>query len=139
MPGLYDRLMDEIEDDNDKPAGLTPLEIAELPEPHRTVMFFLLRDKAAASRGVTLDVLEDKLSDIDDMAGVLYDLTKHSWLIMLGEPPAEKYKVNLRRKHGSKTSGIWSALTDHLMEIDDDERSQGTQNTSGSIAPRPDW
>jgi hypothetical protein len=54
MSGLYDRLMDQLgDDDNGQPAGLTPLDIADLPEQQRQVMFALLRDSRASAGWAT--------------------------------------------------------------------------------------
>ena len=117
MPGLYDRLQSQLGDEDDKPAGLTPLDIAGLPEGQRRVMFALLRDADASSEGITQDVLQAKLGDLEELSGILADLTKQSWLIALGEPPDIRYKVNLRRKRGSKiASNLWASLSDRLTE-----------------------
>ncbi|MBN1200967.1 MAG: hypothetical protein JXJ20_03835 [Anaerolineae bacterium] len=121
MPGLYDRLMDQIgdndDDANDKPTGgLTPLDIAALPGDQRKVMMLLLREPG--SDGLTLDVLRQKLPDVKDLPDILAELADKDWLIVKGRPPNASYKVNLRRKRGSKlVSGIWSSLSDRL---DDD-------------------
>jgi hypothetical protein len=105
--------MDQLGDEDDKPTGLTPLDIAGLPDDQRKVMFGLLRDPVAAADGLTLEALEAKYGDLEDLSGVLDDLTRQSWLIALGEPP--RYKVNLRRKRGSKyASNLWSSLSDRL-------------------------
>ena len=53
MSSLYDRLTDKIGDE--KTEGITPLDIADLPEPLKQVMFSLLRDPHSNSEGVLLD------------------------------------------------------------------------------------
>jgi hypothetical protein len=117
MPGLYDRLRSQLDDDDDKSAGLTPLDIAGLPEDQRRVMFALLRDADASSDGITEDALQDKLSDLEGLPDVLAELIKQSWLIELGEPPNVRYKVNLRHKRGSKfATNLWASLSDRLTE-----------------------
>ncbi len=128
MSGLYDRLMDQLGDDDDgQPAGLTPLDIADLPEQQRQVMFALLRDSRASAGGVTLDMLQEKLSEIEDLDSVLNDLTQNNWLIRQGEAATVRYRVNLRRKRGSSLGGnIWSSLSSRLADEDkSQDRDQG--------------
>jgi hypothetical protein len=120
MSGLYDRLSDQLDDDdNGQPAGLTPLDIAELPDQQRQVMFALLRDSRAAAGGVTREALYERFGDFDDLDGVLNELTQNSWLIRQGEAATIRYKVNLRRKRGSTLGGgIWSTLSSRLTDED---------------------
>jgi hypothetical protein len=128
MSGLYDRLMDQLgDDDSDQPAGLTPLDIADLPEPQRQVMFALLRDSRASASGVTLDVLRAKFSEFEDLDSILDELTQNNWLIRQGEAATIRYKVNLRRKRGSTLSGnIWSSLSSRLADEEkSSDRDQG--------------
>ena len=120
--------MDQLGDDeNGQPAGLTPLDIADLPEQQRQVMFALLRDSRASAGGVTLDMLQEKLSEIEDLDSVLNDLTQNNWLIRQGEAATVRYKVNLRRKRGSSLGGnIWSSLSSRLADEDkSQDRDQG--------------
>lgn len=141
MAGLYDRLMDQIDDDDDdkKAPGLTPLDIAELPEPQRQVMFALLRDTTASMGGVSLETLQEKLDDVDDLPDILADLSKNSWLICLGELPNTRYKVNLRRKRSSTLgNSLWASLTDRLADDSSpDEKNQG-KGQSG-LPALSDW
>jgi hypothetical protein len=137
MSGLYDRLMDQLGDeDNDQPAGLTPLDIAELPDHQRQVMFALLRDSRASSGGVTLEALHERFGDFQDLDGVLNELTQNNWLIRQGEAATVRYKVNLRRKRGSTLGGnFWSSLSSRLADEDDSsDRDEG----KGKPAPS-DW
>jgi hypothetical protein len=128
MSGLYDRLIDQLDDeDNGQPAGLTPLDIAELPDQQRQVMFALLRDSRASSGGVTREALYERFGDFDDLDGVLNELTQNNWLIRQGEAAIVRYKVNLRRKRGSTLGGgIWSTLSSRLTDEDkSSDRDQG--------------
>ena len=94
MSGLYDRLNDQLgKDDDNQPAGLTPLDIADLPDGQRQVMFALLRDSRSSGDGVSADVLREKLPQVEGLAAVLDELTRNSWLIRLGEAPNVRYKV----------------------------------------------
>jgi hypothetical protein len=159
--GLYDRLFDQLDDDdNDQnddngdeqatSSGVTPLEIAGLPGPQRKVMFWMLRDAKASSEGVNVERLRANLEDdVEDLPTVLAELTKESWLILMGEPPNVRYKVNLRRKRGSSLdANVWASLTDRLLaDEDDDDGSEddppgdpdqnGEQDTSAK--PWLDW
>ena len=140
MSGLYDRLMDHLDDDdNDQPAGLTPLDIANLPESQRQLMFALLRDSRASATGVTLDALHEKFSDTEDLDAILDDLTQNNWLIRQGEAATIRYKVNLRRKRGSTLGGgIWSTLSSRLA--DEDKSSDHDQEKNKPDMPAlSDW
>jgi hypothetical protein len=123
MSGLYDRLLNQIGDENDKPAGLSPLDIADLPNDQRQVMLWLLRNSAAPTNGVPHAALRDQFEDLKDLKSVLDDLTTNSWLIRLGEPPNDRFKVNLRRKRGS--SSLWTSLSNRLADEDSDDQTTG--------------
>jgi hypothetical protein len=143
MSGLYDRLIDELgDDDNGQPAGLTPLDIADLPDPQRQVMFALLRDSRSSSGGVTREALHERFSDFDDLDGVLNELTQNNWLIRQGEAATVRYKVNLRRKRGSTLDGgLWSTLSSRLT--DEDKSDKSSDRDQGKDKPGPpvasDW
>jgi hypothetical protein len=126
MSGLYDRLRAQIGgDDDDRPSGLTPLDIADLPMPQRQVMLILLRDPWASTEGITLKALQERIEDAEALADILADLTKNGWLVQYGEPPGVRYKVNLRRKRGGSLEGnLWASLADHLAD-DIDEPVEG--------------
>ena len=116
MPGLFDRLKAELGDE--EPSGITPLEIADLPDNERRIMLWLLRDRTAASVGVTAEVLQTSMDDApQDCKGVLQALAKDGWLISMGESPSILYKVNLRRKRGSNFGfGLWTILADRISQ-----------------------
>ncbi len=126
MPGLYDRLQDQLGDDDDQPTGLTPLDLLDLPEDQRRVMTLVLRDPQAGTGGVPLHTLQEKLSDLDTLAETLDGLVENNWLIVLGDPPNLHYKVNLRRKQVSKAgTDLWASLMDRLSDESPDSTSQG--------------
>jgi hypothetical protein len=142
MPGLYDRLTNQIDDnDEDKPVGLSTLDIADLPEDQRRVMFLLMRDpKGSSSAGMALDELKKKLSDMETLPDVLSDLTKNGWLIRMGDPPKEHYRANLRRKRASKLgASLWASLSDHIAEEDDQPDDKGTDTGKPGIPALSDW
>jgi|SRR5215210_7430280 hypothetical protein len=114
MPGLFDRLKAELGDD--EPAGVTPLEIADLPDNQRRILLWLLRDRTAASEGVTAAVVQARLDEApENCDSILRELAKGGWVIVMGEAPQVRYKVNLRRKRGSNMGfGLWSIISDRV-------------------------
>jgi hypothetical protein len=127
MAGIYDRLRDQLDDDDDRPSGMTALDIADLPASQRRVMFALLRDTQAGAEGVTASDVAARLDDASGLADALDALTRLGWLIRRGEPPRERYKVNLRRRSrgGGLDMNVWALLVDRLApEADDDAPGQ---------------
>ncbi|MCD4686241.1 MAG: hypothetical protein K8S97_09930 [Anaerolineae bacterium] len=115
MPGLYDRLQDHLKDD--QPTGLSPLDLTELPDAQRKVMFFMLREARTATGEVEHTTLETHFADseVDDLGATLDALTTIGWLIVLGEASSIRYRVNFRHKRSSKLSvNMWAALTGRL-------------------------
>ncbi len=106
---LADKLGDE-----EKQTGITPLDIMELPRTQKQIMNLLLRDHSASVTGITLEGLRERLPDQDDLPEALEILAHQSWVIVLGEPPNVRYKINLRRKRGGSLSSMWSSVMDHL-------------------------
>ncbi|MBI5959728.1 MAG: hypothetical protein HY866_13385 [Chloroflexi bacterium] len=145
MSGIYDRLSAKLgNDDSDKPSGLSPLEIASLPDAQRQIMFGLLRDTSLVTEGLTAEsVLREKFANIEDLTLVLADLTQNGWLIRLGDPPNVRYRVNLRHKRGSSIDiNIWSSLSDHLGQPSRAEKKTGDEDTGESTSSFPalsDW
>lgn len=117
MPGLFDRLDKEIKD-KQKEGGISPLDLAGLPPALRKIMRVMLRELSASYPRLCEVVHampdKDRLSRAE-LDSVLADLTEQFWLIRIGEKERAIYKVNLRRKEGSKlAAGIWSALDNKL-------------------------
>ena len=119
MPGLYDRLRDQLgDDDNDRPAGFSAFDLADLPPDQRRVMLGMLRDAEASTHGLTAAALRHKFATVDDLEDVLAFLTQHGWLIARGEEPV-RYKVNLRRRRGSTIDAdVWASLSSRLSDPD---------------------
>lgn len=117
MPGLFDRLDKEIKD-RQKDGGVSPLDLAALPPALRRIMRVMLRELSASYP--RLCEVVDSMPEADrlsrpELDSVLSDLTEQFWLIRIGEKEKAIYKVNLRRKEGSKlAAGIWSALDNKL-------------------------
>ena len=119
MPGVFDRLNKEIKDKQQE-GGITALDLADLSPALRKIMRLMLRelqmnyprlceamDSMPEKERLTRDGLDDALST----------LTQQSWLIRIGEREKAIYKVNLRRREGSKLAGgIWSALDARLKD-----------------------
>ncbi len=141
MSGLYDQLAAKLGgDDPDKPAGLSPLEIADLPETQRQVMFGLLRDTNAATGEFTFDALQVKFVHLEKLPEVLADLTKNGWLIKLGESPSIRYRVNLRRKRAASLgANVWASLSDRLTKEGDEGQSSGPDQPKPSFPVLKDW
>jgi hypothetical protein len=119
MPGLFDRLNAKFV--NEQPGGITALDITDLPQEQKQVMLSLLRDQDGTVDGVTRDSLSIKFSDkLNHLDTTLYELTHKGWLIVLGEAPNQRYRVNLRAKRGSHGLGLWSVLAERIS----DDRTQ---------------
>lgn len=119
MPGLFDRLQQELGDD--EPSGISPLDIADLPEEQKRILLWMLRDRSAASEGVTAEMVQSKLDNAPaDCSTILNGLARSGWVIALGEPPNARYKVNLKRKRGTTTGfGLWSVLSERIQDSPD--------------------
>src|SRR5579859_6753665 len=76
------------------------LDLSELSELEQTVMKFLMQDQVASNQGISLDMLQAKLTDVPDVARLIADLDKNNWLITMGIAPKVRYKANLNRKRG---------------------------------------
>ena len=119
MPGVFDRLNKEIQD-KQKEGGITPLDLAGLQPALRKIMRLMLRE-LHASYPRLCEIMDgmpekDRLSR-EDLRSALTELTEQFWLIRIGEDEKAIYKVNLRRREGSKLmAGIWSALDDKLKQ-----------------------
>ncbi len=143
MAGIYDQLRDQLGDDDDRPSGMTTLDIADLPAAQRRVMFAVLRDSQAAVEGITSADLAARLDDPSDLAETLDALTRQGWLILRGEAPRQRYKVNLRRRGRSGGQGlnVWALLTDRLDPDanDDDPHDPASQPPGHDLPNMSDW
>jgi hypothetical protein len=113
MPGLFDRLDKEIKD-RQKEGGISPLDLASLPPSLRKIMRLMLRELSMSYPRMceVMDAMpEAERLTRDQLDSTLSDLSEQFWLIRIGENEKAIYKVNLRRREGSKlAAGIWSAL-----------------------------
>lgn len=113
MGNVFDTLQQELEKRAHE-AGITPLDLADLPSPMKKVMLLILRENEIAYPDLVAAVAElpeqDRLSkeQLDLSVRVLY---RDGWLIRLGLDDVVTYKVNLRRKEGSRLGqGVWGQL-----------------------------
>ena len=119
MPGVFDRLNKEIKDKQQE-GGITALDLVDLPPALRKIMRLMLRELQMTYPRLceAMDAMPEQerltRNGLDD---ALSTLTQQSWLLRIGEGAKAIYKVNLRRREGSKlASGIWSALDSKLKD-----------------------
>ena len=119
MPGVFDRLDKEIKD-KQKEGGITPLDLVELPPALRKIMRLMLRELQMNYPRLceVMDAMpESERLSRDELQEALTTLTQQQWLNRIGEGEKAIYKVNLRRREGSKlAAGIWSALDAKLKK-----------------------
>jgi len=117
MPGIFDRLQKEIENKGDE-GGITALDLADLPLTLRKIMRLMLRELQLSYPQLleTMAALpEGERLPHKDLDEALDVLTAQSWLTRIGQGEKAIYKVNLRRKAGSKlASGVWNTLDEKL-------------------------
>lgn len=120
MPGVFDRLQKEIENKGEQ-GGITALDIADLPPTLRKIMRLMLRE-LQLSYSQLLETIcalpeEERLPN-KDLDEALDTLTTQGWLIRIGQGEKAIYKVNLRRKSGSKLAvGVWNTLDEKLKGL----------------------
>ncbi len=117
MPGVFDRLQKEIENKGNE-GGITALDLADLPPTLRKIMRLMLRELQLNYPQLTEAVAalpeKERLSnkDLDEALNALFT---QGWLIRIGQGEKAIYKVNLRRKAGSKlATGVWNTLDEKL-------------------------
>ncbi|MFQ3567566.1 MAG: hypothetical protein SNJ59_11265 [Aggregatilineales bacterium] len=116
MSGIYDRLNAEIDDE--EPKGITPLDIADLPNEQKQIMLFLLREHSGPDGAVEVETLRTRLKEkVHDFDSALKSLMANGWLIEMGEAPNQRYRVNLRVRRGSEAGiGLWSLLFERISK-----------------------
>ncbi len=113
MSGVFDQLQKQI-DDKRKEGGITILDLADLPPALRKIMLLMLRQLQMNYPQLcnAMDQMpEDERLTRANLDEALKKLAEQAWLIQIGEGERAIYKVNLRRKAGSKLGeGIWQNL-----------------------------
>ena len=119
MAGIYDRLQKQI-DDKRQEGGISILDLADLPPALRKIMRLMLKQLKMSyhqlSDAIAQMPAEEQLTraNLDE---TLNKLAEQAWLIQIGEGERAIYKVNLRRKAGSKLGdNIWQTLDAKLKE-----------------------
>ncbi len=114
MPGVFDHLSAQVPDEDG--AGLSPLDLADLPGDQKQIMLTLLRDAASAFDGVPTDVLRAKVDGkVEQFDATVELLARQGWLIAMGEAPRQRFRLNFRAKRGSRSGfNLWTILTDRL-------------------------
>ncbi len=117
MPGVFDRLQKGIEDKGNE-GGITALDLADLPPALRKIMKLMLRELQLSYPQLVEAIAalpEDQRLPGKDLDEALDTLSSQGWLIRIGQGEKAIYKVNLRRKAGSKlASGVWNTLDEKL-------------------------
>ena len=78
----------------------------------------LHRISRSAFDGVPTDVLRSKVDGkVEQFEPTIDLLAEQGWLIVMGEAPQQRYRLNFRAKRGSRSSfNLWSILTDRLPD-----------------------
>ena len=119
MSGVFDRLSKKL-DEKDDSSGISPLDLANLPQAQRQLMRILLRE-LEMSFSTLVKVIEE-LPDEKRPASVeveeaLKALALEGWVIKMGEGEHVTYRANLRRKAPSTLAqSIWSTLDARIGE-----------------------
>ena len=119
MAGVFDRLQQKIEE-NKRGAGITALDLAELPPALRKLMRLMLHD-LEINYPQLLEAMQamprEERMPQTDLDSALNALTAQQWLIRIGEGERATYKVNLKRRSASSLpTGIWSTLDAKLKD-----------------------
>lgn len=119
MPGIFDRLQQRIEE-NKQGAGITALDLAELPPALRKIMRLILRELELnylrLLEAMETMSREEQMSQTE-LDSALHTLTSQKWLIQIGEGEQATYRVNLKRRSASSLpTGIWSRLDAKLKD-----------------------
>ena len=119
MAGAFDRLQKQI-DDKRTQGGISVLDLADLSPALRKIMKLMLRQLRMdyPQMVAAMEQLpEDEQLAQDELDEALEKLVGQAWLIQIGEGERAIYKVNLRRKAGSKLGkSIWQNLEAKLKE-----------------------
>ncbi|MFM8320730.1 MAG: hypothetical protein ACKOC5_07420 [Chloroflexota bacterium] len=117
MPSVFDRLQSQL-DIAKREDGISPIEIAELPPNLRKVMRLMMREVVMKYTDLCDAIQElpaaNRLAPAD-LDAALKTLVEQSWLVRYGTGEFVSYKVNLRKRAGSRLDkDIWSALDSRI-------------------------
>ncbi len=118
MSGLFDQLKKQVEKAREN-QGVGPADLLTLPVAQRRVMRILLREIQLSYPDIVTAVShlpppqQLTIAELDD---ALIQLTEAGWLIRMGQAELITYRVDLRRKPGSKVStNMWGTLEERLQ------------------------
>ena len=119
MNGIFDRIQKQI-DDKRKEGGMTVLDLADLPPALRKIMRLMLRQihMSYPQLWAAIEAMpaKDRLTRAA-LDAALKELSEQAWLIQIGAGERAIYKVNLRRKAGSKLGeSIWQNIDAKLKD-----------------------
>ncbi|MEK6221841.1 MAG: hypothetical protein N2D54_06295 [Chloroflexota bacterium] len=131
MGDFFNRLQDEMEN-KEKEAGISAVDLLDLPLKHRLIMRFMLRAVVISQLDIIKEVKgwkgEKEIPEPDFMEAI-ESLIAQGFLILLGEPDAPNYRVNLGRKRASTLdSNIWGKLESKLDNMEKKEDSEKDEN-----------
>ncbi|MBN2145782.1 MAG: hypothetical protein JW726_00280 [Anaerolineales bacterium] len=114
---VFDRLQRQL-DIQKREHGISPLEIADLPQNLRKIMRLMLREVAIKytdlRKAVEAMPVAQQLSPAE-LDQALATLVEQNWLVRSGEGDMLTYRVNLRRKSGSSLDkDIWASLENKI-------------------------
>ncbi len=119
MSGVFDRLSKKLGEKDDS-SGISPLDLANLPQAQRQLMRILLRElemSLSALMGLVEELPEGKRPTQAEVEEALKSLALEGWVIKMGEDAQITYKANLRRKAPSTLAqSIWSTLDARIGE-----------------------
>lgn len=117
MSSLFDELRRKIEKDAGK-AGISAWDLAQLTAAQRRVIRLILRDVQMAYpdlRRAIAGLPPEQRIATQELEETLNGLVEKAWLIRMGQGQLITYRVNLRRKAGSRLgANIWQRLDRHL-------------------------
>jgi hypothetical protein len=113
MSGLFENLSKKLEG-IEAEQGISAWDLAQLPAAQRRIIRLILRDVQLPYRALCRAAAalpgEERLNRAE-VDRILEDLLQEAWLVRLGQGERVTYRVNLRRKRGSKLdSSIWERL-----------------------------
>jgi hypothetical protein len=119
MSGVFDRLSKKLGEKDDS-SGISPLDLANLPQAQRQLMRILLRElemSLSSLMDVVNELPEEQRPDQTKVEEALKALALEGWVIKMGEGGQITYKANLRRKAPSTLAqSIWSTLDARIGE-----------------------
>ncbi len=119
MSGLFDQLRSELEKRR-QGEGIRPTDLLTLPPAQRRVMKLLLREIQLSYPEIVTAVstlpTKQRLTPTE-LNTTLAELTQAGWIIRMGQDELVTYRVDLRRKPGSRVAqGMWGSLEERLKE-----------------------